>query len=127
MACNHPPEHLAICMDDPAPNQRLKCTLCGEFLGLAFPLARPAPVRHYYILHEIAVDGLPDMEKLVGRVAFIFDGEIVSGWPSSDGLWEANSDVGCCPHFDGVTHWVEFPRPLEQIIQNTNRNQKLSS
>lgn len=33
------------------------------------------------IIHEIAEDGLPDMDRLVGRVAFIFDGCIVSGWP----------------------------------------------
>ncbi len=64
-------------------------------------------------VHEIATDGLPDMEALAGRVAFIFDGCIVSGWPLDGAgpavLWEANSDVGSTRPFAGVTHWVEFP------------------
>ena len=33
------------------------------------------------IIHAIEEDGLPDMERLTLRVAFIFDGCIVSGWP----------------------------------------------
>lgn len=69
-------------------------------------------------VHEIAVDGLPDMEALVGRVAFIFDGCIVSGWPlneddergpSDEVLWEADTDVGTARPMGSVTHWVEFP------------------
>jgi hypothetical protein len=32
-------------------------------------------------IHAVASDGLPDMDRLVGRVAFIFDGCVVSGWP----------------------------------------------
>ena len=34
-------------------------------------------------VHEIAVDGLPprDDDSYTGRVAFLFDGCIVSGWP----------------------------------------------
>lgn len=32
-------------------------------------------------IHEVATDGLPDMENLTGRVAFVFDGCVVSGWP----------------------------------------------
>lgn len=32
-------------------------------------------------LFDIDKDGLPDMDKLTGRVAFIFDGAILSGWP----------------------------------------------
>jgi hypothetical protein len=38
-------------------------------------------------VHEIAVDGLPPgngepgEQEMIGRVAFIFDGCIVSGWP----------------------------------------------
>lgn len=68
-------------------------------------------------LHEIATDGLPDMDSLTGRVAFLFDGCIVSGWPldeREDGvtLWEADSDVGRLTKFYGVTHWIEFPLPL---------------
>ena len=69
------------------------------------------------IIREIAIDGLPDMDKLVGRVAFLFDGCIVSGWPldtvrDGETLWEADSDVGHGRAFYGVTHWFEFPVPL---------------
>lgn len=83
-------------------------------------------------IHEIATDGLPNMDELTGRVAFIFDGCIVSGWPldpieiadvyarygwsASDGvLWEANSDVGHTRPFGSVTHWVEFPVPIWEM------------
>jgi hypothetical protein len=74
-------------------------------------------------VHEIAVDGLPQRDQdgsltecLVGRVAFLFDGNIVNGWPlDRDGLWEANSDVGHGRPFVGVTHWVEFPLPLWEM------------
>lgn len=89
------------------------------------------------IVHEIATDGLPDPDSLVGQVAFLFDGCIVSGWPlrlddpdvrdaydrygwrPEEGiLWEANSDVGHGRPFGGVTHWVEFPEPLWQISKH---------
>lgn len=81
-------------------------------------------------VHKITEDGLPDMESLIGRVAFLFDGCIVSGWPLDPNgeagdayrryghdpadsiLWEANSDVGHGRPFGGVTHWYEFPYPL---------------
>lgn len=68
-------------------------------------------------IHEIATDGLPDMESLTGRVALIFDGSIVSGWPvrrDDDGtmLWEGDSDVANGRLLYGVTHWVEFPVPI---------------
>lgn len=81
-------------------------------------------------LHKIEDDGLPEMDTLVGRVAFIFDGCIVSGPPldpvehadiynrygwsdTEDGiLWEANSDVGHTRPFGNVAYWVEFPEPL---------------
>jgi hypothetical protein len=66
----------------------------------------------------IAKDGLPDMDKLVGRVAFIFDGSIVSGWPLEkvDGedhvLWEADDDVGRNGVFNGVKKYVVFDKPV---------------
>ncbi len=73
-------------------------------------------------VREIAVDGLPDMDSLTGRVAFIFDGCIVSGWPvgpeGEEMLWEANSDVGRHGTFGGVTHWVEFPVPVKNMTSN---------
>jgi len=71
------------------------------------------------VLHEVAVDGLPDMDdrNMVGRVAFIFDGCVVSGHPLRDDgdegvLWEADDDVGRGGLFAGVTHWLEFPAPV---------------
>jgi hypothetical protein len=75
-------------------------------------------------VHEIAKDGLPAMDDLTGRVAFIFDGCIVSGWPLRDNgngetTWEANSDVGHGGVFYGVTHWVEFPVPVWDMTANT--------
>lgn len=78
-------------------------------------------------IHPIAEDGYPDMDdpSMTGRVAFIFDGCVVSGWPlhidpqdhstPHSGQWEANSDVGRETTFEGVTHWVEFPVPMWQI------------
>lgn len=87
-------------------------------------------------IHEIATDGLPDMETLVGRVAFIFDGCIVSGWPldpknpdinvyalydwdpKTQGiLWEVNSDVGHTRPFGNVTHWIEFDKPVWEFTK----------
>lgn len=72
------------------------------------------------LLHEIAEDGYPVvMEEMTGRVALIFDGCVVSGWPikhelDDDGrhLWEADSDVGRSAKFAGVTRWIEFPAPV---------------
>jgi hypothetical protein len=77
-------------------------------------------------VHVIAEDGLPDRDdrELVGRVAFIFDGCVVSGWPLGAGedadqgyigLWEGNSDVARNVRFANVTHWLEFPEPVWQI------------
>ena len=71
-------------------------------------------------VHEIAVDGLPDMDSSTGRVAFIWDGAIVSGWPIgtvyggteySEQLWEPSEDRFGGPVI-GVTHWLEFPEPV---------------
>ena len=72
-------------------------------------------------LHEIATDGLPKMDELTGRVAFIFDGCIVSGWPLSardpdfGRLWEGDSDVANHRPKANVTHWVEFERPIWEL------------
>lgn len=72
-------------------------------------------------IREIATDGLPDPDTTVGRVAFIFDGCVVSGWPAADGPshWEADSDVGIPGKFDGVTHWLEFPEPVWKLERPT--------
>lgn len=78
-------------------------------------------------VHSIAEDGLPNKsdETLTGRVAFIFDGCIVTGWPLHvdpqdystpySGHWEADTDVGHNQKFAGVTHWVEFPVPVWKV------------
>lgn len=69
-------------------------------------------------IRSIKKHGLPDMAKLTGRVAFIWDGCIVSGWPlypenSFDkGEWEANDDVGRHGKFKGVTTYVVFDKPV---------------
>ena len=68
------------------------------------------------IVHTISEDGLPpkDLEKadLVGRVAFIFDGSIYSGWPINDDgeeiVWE---DGETAQKFRGVEKWIELPVP----------------
>lgn len=69
------------------------------------------------IVHEVAIDGLPDMDSLTGRVAFIFDGCIVSGWPLNKRQWEGNTDVAFLSRFEGVTHWVEFPVPVWELAK----------
>jgi hypothetical protein len=67
-------------------------------------------------VYEIAVDGLPDMDDdaNTGRVAFVWDGYIVSGWPldrvGKPGHWEAADDaLSSVRSFRGVTHWIRHP------------------
>ena len=74
------------------------------------------------ILHEVTEDGLPDMkdDDLIGRVAFVWDGCVVSGWPigpeyddsydPADVKWEPSEDRFGGP-VRGVTRWLELPRP----------------
>jgi hypothetical protein len=75
--------------------------------------------QYIIIVHAIEEDGLPpkDFDKagLVGRVAFIFDGAIYSGWPTppaeedpGEVTWE-DSETG--HRFSGVKKWVELPVP----------------
>jgi hypothetical protein len=78
-------------------------------------------------IYEIAKDGLPDIDSLTGRVAFIWDGNIVSGWPLFEihlkypqnnypiytiNQWEANEDVGRKGVFDGVEKYIVFDVPV---------------
>jgi len=69
------------------------------------------------IVHTIKEDGLPpkDFAKagLVGRVAFIFDGCLYSGWPINpdesdpeEVVWE---DSETAQRFSGVEKWIELP------------------
>jgi len=69
-------------------------------------------------VHTIAEDGLPpdDLDKagLVGRVAFIFDGCVYSGWPlrESEDLDELEWEDGeTATKFSGVKKWIELPVP----------------
>lgn len=70
---------------------------------------------------SIKKDGLPDMNTLMGRVAFIFDGCIVSGWPlfpeySHDkSEWGANSDVGLNGKFLGIEKYIVFDKPIWEL------------
>jgi hypothetical protein len=70
-------------------------------------------------IHDIATDGLPDMANLTGRVAFLWNGAIASGWPLDNvgrpGQWETCEDALGMRPFVGVTHWVEFPVPLWEL------------
>jgi hypothetical protein len=84
--------------------------------------------KYTIIVHTIAEDGLPpkDFEKagLVGRVAFIFDGNIYSGWPlqeERDGMYDEDGDYPADPNeviwedsetareYSGVKKWIELP------------------
>lgn len=73
-------------------------------------------------LYDIENDGLPDMGKLTGRVAFIFDGCIVSGWPLK-GIknygpedWEDNSDVGRHGVFSGIKKYIIFDKEIWNLF-----------
>lgn len=77
------------------------------------------------ILHDVETDGLPDMENddLTGRVAFIWDGCIVSGWPigaefggieGGQQKWEPSEDRFGGPVV-GVKQWLELPSPAWRL------------
>lgn len=79
-------------------------------------------------VYSIEKHGLPDMSNLVGKVAFIFDGCIVSGGPlrgeedyenAPDDLWEGNSDVSF-GKFSGVKYYVVFDTEVWNINENYN-------
>lgn len=64
-------------------------------------------------IHEITTDGLPDMDDYhnIGHIAFIWDGHIISGWPTRgeepDRWTTAEDRFG--GDLAGVTHWVKCP------------------
>lgn len=82
-------------------------------------------------VHYIPQDGYPDMSNLTGQVAFLWDGNVVNGWPlDGDGgeyepdlddddflLWAGSSDVARTVEFHGVRYWLEFPEPLWRIVR----------
>ncbi len=69
---------------------------------------------HKIKVYSVEDDGLPDMDNLTGRVAFIFDGAIFSGspLPEEDGgiLWQ--NDEGPISQFYGIKHYVVFEKSL---------------
>ena len=78
-------------------------------------------------VRDVEHDGYPDMnnDDIIGRVAFIWDGEIVSGWPLHQdpedystpftGVWEAAEDrMG--GGYSGVHQWVLFPVPFWSLL-----------
>lgn len=78
-------------------------------------------------VHSIAEDGLPARDETIGRVAFIWNGAVVSGWPIPEnaatgegysGRWEPSEDRFGGP-VSGVTHWIEFPEPTWRIGRQT--------
>ena len=64
-------------------------------------------------LHDVTVDGYPPEDA--PRVAFLFDGCMVSGWLLErkddwrESRWEADSDVGHNVPFAGVRYWFTMP------------------
>lgn len=70
---------------------------------------------------ETEKDGLPDMSVLTGRVAFLFDGSTVSGWPlypehsKNRDEWEADGDVGRHGRFCGVKKYIVFDKPIWEL------------
>jgi hypothetical protein len=80
-------------------------------------------------LHKISEDGMPDMHELLGRVAFIWDGYIVSGWPRpqdemddpDESVWETADDTLGDWDFEGVEYWMEFPVALWDLAPEDAR------
>ena len=75
-----------------------------------------APIPLVVEVYSVERDGLPDMEDQgsVGKVAFIWDGNIVSGWPlpkEGSDVWEPSEDRFGGP-VRGVEYWVRFPFAL---------------
>jgi hypothetical protein len=67
------------------------------------------------VVHDIAADGLPDMDELTGQVAFVWDGHVIHGWPLIRGPKESRwEDFNGVP-YRGVTHWLEFPVPVWEL------------
>ena len=73
-------------------------------------------------LFSVKEDGLYTKdESIIGRVAFIFDGCIVSGGYLDEEdelngrLWEANDDVGRSNTFGGVEQYIIFDSPIGDL------------
>lgn len=77
------------------------------------------------LVYDIETDGLPDMDDddIVGRVAFIWNGAIVSGWPLYERVegeyyekttWESSEDYHGGIH-KNVMQWVLFPTPTWRL------------
>ena len=78
-------------------------------------------------VYDVVEDGLPDPADLtlVGRVAFIDGGCIVSGkalqhvWEQHDSdypsCWEVDTDLMPKKRLGGVTYWVKFPVAVWEV------------
>lgn len=77
-------------------------------------------------IFDIDADGLPDIDSLTGRLAFLWDGAIFSGWPLfnihlkypennhpiySKYDWEC-SENAAAGVFAGVKKYIIFDKPL---------------
>lgn len=67
---------------------------------------------------EISKEGLPNMDdlSLTGRIAFIHDGNIIDGFPLTNGNWEANSKwrTGYSEYAD-VKKYIIFDVPIWEL------------
>lgn len=74
---------------------------------------------------NVNTDGPPDMSNKdnVGRVAFIWDGHIISGWPEDspadpeEAVW-SSADDHFGGQFVGVQFWVLAPSPHWKFIED---------
>lgn len=78
------------------------------------------------IVHDVVKDGLPTDSRfadydLTGRVAFVFNGHLYSGWPTSYGCWRRTDGEDDVPK-GGVDRWVEFPSAIAQLAADGSLN-----
>lgn len=104
--------------------QRFRKALFAFFKEEILAETRPVPkkanidIDAKFKVYDLEIDGYPDGQKLIGRLAFIWDGCIVSGWPISNfhpDEWEANLDVGRTGVFKGVKKYVVFNKPVWEL------------
>lgn len=87
------------------------------------------------IVHNVERDGVPDMEAdrdLVGRIAYVWDGAIVSGWPIGMDVAEESTDLDLGVQYwepsegrmggpvTGVEQWIELPYPAWSLQQTVH-------
>jgi hypothetical protein len=67
---------------------------------------------------SVAIDGLPDLTKYNGKLAFIYQGQLIFGksiHPSSikpkESTWESHQGE----FYQGITHYVIFPTGISKL------------